>query len=82
MIDGRPRFDTEAGHTPDHPRLRRINCPSEISATFYEVMSNAPPVDMVADPIGPDIKFHHCEVHTTPRAPRVSRRSWSTWCGN
>lgn len=63
MIDGRPRFDVEAGHTAEDPRLRRINCPSEISPTFSEVMSNAPTVDMVADLIGPNVKFHHCKVN-------------------
>ncbi len=62
-IDGRPRFDLEAGHTAERPRLRRVNNPSDISASFEEVMANSPTVDMVADLIGPDVKFHHCKVN-------------------
>lgn len=63
MIDGRPRFDLEAGHTAGHPRLRRINCPSEVSSAFYGVMSNGATVDMVVDLVGPNVKFHHCKVN-------------------
>jgi ectoine hydroxylase-related dioxygenase (phytanoyl-CoA dioxygenase family) len=63
LIDGRPRFDVEAGHTADRPRLRRINCPAEISDAFHEVMARAATVDMVADLIGSNVKFHHCKVN-------------------
>lgn len=62
-IDGRPRFDMGAEHTAERPALRRINNPSDISPTYYDVMRNARMVDMVADLIGPDVKFHHCKVN-------------------
>ncbi len=62
-IDGKSRFDLEASHGPEHPRLRRINNPVEISEVFREAMFNAPYVDMVAQLIGPDVKFHHCKVN-------------------
>lgn len=62
-IDGRPRFDIGADHSSDHPALRRVNNPSDISPAFADVMSEAPVVDMVADLIGPDVKFHHCKVN-------------------
>ncbi|MDA0341260.1 MAG: phytanoyl-CoA dioxygenase family protein, partial [Proteobacteria bacterium] len=32
-IDGRPRFDMGAEHTAEHPALRRVNNPSDVSKT-------------------------------------------------
>ncbi len=62
-IDGRPRFDMGAEHSARNPALRRINNPSDISPAFEAVMRNAAVVDMVADLIGPDVKFHHCKIN-------------------
>ena len=62
-IDGRPRFDMGAEHSADKPALRRINNPSDISDAYREVMLDARTVDMVADLIGPDVKFHHCKIN-------------------
>ena len=63
-VDGRPRFDLEENHSPDRPALRRINNPAEISDVFHAVMTDAPMVDMVADLIGPDVKYHHCKINS------------------
>ncbi|MFO0882575.1 MAG: hypothetical protein U0894_00025, partial [Pirellulales bacterium] len=30
IIDGRPRFDIESGHTAEKPALRRVNSPVEV----------------------------------------------------
>jgi ectoine hydroxylase-related dioxygenase (phytanoyl-CoA dioxygenase family) len=62
-IDERPRFDMGEEHTAERPALRRINNPSDISEAFMAVVREAPVVDMVADLIGPDVKFHHCKVN-------------------
>jgi ectoine hydroxylase-related dioxygenase (phytanoyl-CoA dioxygenase family) len=62
-IDGRPRFDMGAEHSAARPALRRINNPSDISDAYREVMLEARTVDMVADLIGPDVKFHHCKIN-------------------
>lgn len=62
-IDGRPRFDMGAEHSAAKPALRRINNPSDISDAYREVMLDARTVDMVADLIGPDVKFHHCKIN-------------------
>lgn len=62
-IDGRPRFDMGAEHTAARPALRRINNPSDISDAYREVMLDARTVDMVADLVGPDVKFHHCKIN-------------------
>ena len=62
-VDGRPRFDMGTEHSADRPALRRINNPSDVSDAFRNVMLDARMVDMVADLIGPDVKFHHCKIN-------------------
>ena len=62
-VDGRPRFDMGEEHCAERPALRRVNNPSEINAHFNDVMRDSPMVDMVADLIGPDVKYHHCKVN-------------------
>ena len=62
-IDERPRFDMGAEHSAERPALRRVNNPSDISAAFREVMQDGAMVDMVADLIGPNVKFHHCKIN-------------------
>lgn len=62
-IDGKARFDLEAGHTKDIPKLRRVANPVEISEAFQQVLWDSPMVDMVAQLIGPSIKFHHCKLN-------------------
>ena len=62
-IDGRPRFDMGAEHKPDNPALRRVNNPSDISSAYEDIIKAAPVVDMVAELIGPDLKFHHCKIN-------------------
>lgn len=63
-IDGRARFDLEPGHTADTPALRRVQSPEEIAPAFASVMRNARMVDVVAELIGPAIKFHHGKVNS------------------
>jgi len=62
-IDGRPRFDMGAEHSAAKPALRRINNPSDISPAYLAVMRDSRMTDMVADLIGPDVKFHHCKIN-------------------
>jgi phytanoyl-CoA hydroxylase len=62
-LDGRARFDMGEEHSADRPALRRVNCPSDISPAYAEVMRNAAMVDMAADLIGPDVKFLHCKIN-------------------
>ena len=62
-IDGRPRFDMAAEHSAEHAALRRINNPSDISPAYLDVMRDAASVDMVADLIGHNVKFHHCKIN-------------------
>ena len=62
-IDGRPRFDMGSEHTAAAPALRRVNNPSDISPGFMDVVRNSAVPDMVADLVGPDVKFHHCKIN-------------------
>jgi ectoine hydroxylase-related dioxygenase (phytanoyl-CoA dioxygenase family) len=69
-INGKPRFDLDPSHSADHPALRRVNAPAEISEAHYEAATDSPMVDAVAELIGPNVKFHHSKTnaklpHTT-----------------
>jgi ectoine hydroxylase-related dioxygenase (phytanoyl-CoA dioxygenase family) len=64
MIDGRPRFDLEPGHSAAQPALRRVNSPVEVSPVFHDVMANSRMTDFVADLIGPNVKFHHSKINS------------------
>ena len=64
VIDGRPRFDLEPGHTRELPSLRRIQSPEEISTAYADVMRNSEIADFAADLIGPSIRFHHGKVNS------------------
>ena len=64
IIDGRPRFDLESGHSATQPALRRVNSPVEVSQSFYDVMASSRMTDYVADLIGPNVKFHHSKVNS------------------
>lgn len=64
MVDGRPRFDLQLpGHTRAAPLLRRVNSPTEISEAYLDVVANSRIPDMVADLIGPNVKFHHSKIN-------------------
>jgi len=63
-LDGRARFDLEPGHTAETPALRRVQSPEEISDVYANVMRNARMADVVAELIGPAIKFHHGKVNS------------------
>jgi len=63
-IDGRPRFDLESGHSAKQPALRRVNSPVEVSAAYYEAMKDSKVADVVAELIGPNIKYHHSKINS------------------
>jgi ectoine hydroxylase-related dioxygenase (phytanoyl-CoA dioxygenase family) len=62
-IDGRPRFDLQSTGGARVPLLRRVNNPPEIERIFAEVAFDGPFVDMVAELIGPDVRFHHAKLN-------------------
>ncbi len=64
MLDGRPRFDVEPGHSADKPALRRVASPTELSETFLQVLQDSPMTEMIDDLIGPDLRFHHSKINS------------------
>ena len=63
--DGRPRFDLEMkDHRADHPALRRVNSPTEVSAAYKRAMAASKMTDIVAELIGPNVKFHHSKINS------------------
>lgn len=64
IVDGRPRFDIEGGHTSQRPALRRVNCPTEISAAYDSVMSASRVPTLIADLVGENVKFHHSKINS------------------
>jgi len=63
-MDGRARFDLEPGHSAEAPALRRVQSPEEVSDAYLDVMRGARTVDVVADLLGPNLKFHHGKVNS------------------
>ena len=63
-LDGRKRFDLEPGHTAEKPTLRRVQSPEEVSAVYEDIMHKARTVDIVAELIGPNLRFHHGKVNS------------------
>ncbi len=64
MMDGRPRFDIEPGHRADRPALRRVASPTELSATFLEVLQTSSMTDRISELIGPNLRFHHSKINS------------------
>ena len=56
-------FDLEPAHRPDAPRLRRVSNPVEHHPVFWEYCTKSPLGDIVADLVGPDVKFHHSKLN-------------------
>lgn len=63
-LDGRPRFDLAAGHSRNHPSLRRVNAPIEISQSYYQATVDSGVTDLVAELIGPNVKLHHTKINS------------------
>lgn len=63
-IDNKPRFNLEPGHRSESPALRRVNAPVEISDAYYRAMADSKLTDMVAELIGPNLKFHHSKINS------------------
>lgn len=63
-VDGRPRFDLEDTHSAMKPALRRVNAPVDVSDIYRQVARDSRMVDMVADLIGPDLRYHHSKINS------------------
>ncbi len=56
-------FDLEPAHRPDAPRLRRVSSPIEHHPVFWEYCTKSPLGDIVADLVGPDVKFFQSKLN-------------------
>jgi ectoine hydroxylase-related dioxygenase (phytanoyl-CoA dioxygenase family) len=57
------KWDLEDRHSADDPRLRRLTSPNDHHPAFWDYASQAPVGDIVADLVGPDVKFHHSKLN-------------------
>ena len=56
-------WDLQEGHNADTPKLRRLSSPNDHHPDYWAFASSAALLDIVADLIGPDIKFHHSKLN-------------------
>jgi ectoine hydroxylase-related dioxygenase (phytanoyl-CoA dioxygenase family) len=56
-------FDLDPRHTPAAPVLRRIKNPADNHPLYHWVALESPIPAIVAELIGPDVKFHHSKLN-------------------
>ncbi len=56
-------FDLEPGHGPETPRLRRLTSPVDQHPEYWTFASQSVIVDIAADLVGPNVKFHHSKLN-------------------
>lgn len=56
-------WDLEAGHSAERPRLRRLSSPCDHHPAYWSFCSQSIVPDIVADLVGPDVKFHHAKLN-------------------
>ncbi len=57
------KWDLEKGHSAENPRLRRLSSPNDHHPVYWEYASQSIVPDIVADLVGPDVKFHHSKLN-------------------
>lgn len=57
------KWDLDQGHTAENPRLRRLSSPNDHHAEYWAYASESLLPDIVADLVGPDVKFHHSKLN-------------------
>jgi len=59
------KWDIEPDHTVENPRLRRLSSPVDHHPIYWEYASaqNSVLPDIMADLVGPDVKFHHSKLN-------------------
>ena len=56
-------WDLEPGHSAATPRLRRVSAPVDQHPAYWDYVSQSLVADVVADLVGPDVKFHHSKLN-------------------
>ncbi|MBS0967310.1 phytanoyl-CoA dioxygenase family protein [Chimaeribacter arupi] len=63
--DGRARFDLEGDHRPDHPSLRRVSSPTEISPVYEHAALQSRMAQIAGALIGGSgTRFHHSKINS------------------
>lgn len=63
VADSGPLFDLDPRHTAERPALRRIKNPADNHPLYRWVAFESPIPGIVAELIGPDVKFHHSKLN-------------------
>jgi len=64
-LDGRPRFDLEGDHSAEHPSLRRVSSPTEISSAFYHAALTSRMAEIAGQLLGGSgTRFHHSKINS------------------
>jgi len=56
-------WDLEPGHSAERPKLRRLSSPCDHHPAYWHAASQSVLADIVADLVGPDVKFHHSKLN-------------------
>ena len=56
-------FILEEGHCAEHPRLKRLVSPVSHHIAFWEFASESLVPDLVADVVGPNVRFYHSKLN-------------------
>lgn len=63
--DGRSRFDIESDHTADHPSLRRVSSPNDISAAYRHAALQSRMAQIAGQLIGGSgARYHHSKINS------------------
>jgi phytanoyl-CoA hydroxylase len=64
-FDGRARFDIESDHSENHPSLRRVTSPTEISDVFKQAALQSRVAEIAGQLVGSSgTRFHHSKVNS------------------
>ena len=63
IIKSDEKWDLEDGHSEETPRLRRLSSPNDHHPSYWEYASQSIVPDIVADLVGPNVKFHHSKLN-------------------
>ena len=56
-------YDLEPGHTPEHPRVRRIKAPQKVHPIFDEIVRSRAVIDILTKLIGPGLRLHGSKLN-------------------
>ena len=63
MKESDKTFILEEGHNAETPRLHRVSSPQDHHPMMWDFMRDRLVTDLVAEVVGPDVKFHHAKLN-------------------